>query len=316
MAEKSTKTRHLGRGLEALLGPISSPDPTERSASKGDVPDTNLLSDNRLNASFEIPITAISPNPHQVRKVFDEGKLDELASSIRANGIVQPVVVRKGPAGYQLIAGERRFRASQSIGLKTIPAFVRSASEEQMLEFALVENIHRADLNPLERAKAYKSYVDQFGLTQTEAAKKLGEDRSVVSNHLRLLDLPQDLCQLLVEGQLTMGHAKAILSLPTEELRRKLANRALSGRLNVRELERIVREYTEGKKLETADKKAKDKAPHIVELEGRLSQELGSRVKIETKKNGQRGKMVIEFRTLDEFDQVLEKLGINCHDEI
>jgi ParB family chromosome partitioning protein len=316
MAERSAKTRHLGRGLEALLGPISSPGSSESSASESGLIDPNLLNDNKFHSSLEIPLTAISPNPHQVRKVFDEEKLDELAASIQANGLIQPVVVRKGAAAYQLIAGERRFRASQRIGLKTIPAFVRSASEEQMLELALVENIHRADLNPLERAKAYKSYVDQFGLTQTEAAKKLGEDRSVVSNHLRLLDLPIDLRQLLVDGQLTMGHAKAILSLPTEELRRKLANRALSGRLNVRELERIVREYTDGKKLEPADKKARDKAPHIVELEGRLSQELGSRVKIETKKNGQRGKMVIEFRTLDEFDQVLEKLGINCHDEI
>jgi len=316
MAERSTKTRHLGRGLEALLGPISAPGPSESSAPESGLIDPNLLDENKLNASSEIPITAISPNPHQVRKVFDEAKLAELAASIQANGIVQPVVVRRGPAGYQLIAGERRFRASQSIGLKTIPAFVRNASEEQMLEFALVENIHRADLNPLERAKAYKSYLDQFGLTQTEAAKKLGEDRSVVSNHLRLLDLPHDLRQLLVDGQLSMGHAKAILSLPTEELRRKLANRALSGRLNVRELERIVREYTDGKTLEQADKKTRDKAPHIVDLEGRLTQQLGSRVRIETKKNGQRGKMVIEFTTLDEFDQVLEKLGINCHDEI
>jgi len=258
----------------------------------------------------------ISPNPHQARKVFDDEKLNELAESIRANGIVQPIVVRRGVSGYQLIAGERRFRASQRIGLDKIPAFVRDATEEQMLELALVENIHRADLNPLERAKAYKSYIEQFGLTQTEAAERLGEDRSVVANHLRLLDLPQDLCQFLVDGQLTMGHAKAILSLPTEELRRKLANRALSGRLNVRELERIVREYTERKELKGTEKKTSDRAPHIVELEGRLSQQLGSRVRIETKKNGQRGKMVIEFRSLDEFDQVLEKLGITCHDEM
>jgi len=302
--------------LEALLGPLNSSGSSQTSASETGLIDPNLIDNSKLSPFLEIPLTAISPNPHQVRTVFDDEKLSELAASIQANGLVQPIVVRRGPAGFQLIAGERRFRASQRIGLKTIPAFVRPASEEQMLEFALVENIHRADLNPLERAKAYKSYLDQFGLTQTEAAKKLGEDRSVVSNHLRLLDLPKDLCQLLVDGQLSMGHAKAILSLPTDNLRRKLANRALSGRLNVRELERIVREYTEGNRLEGTEKKKKDKAPHIVELEGRLSQQLGSRVKIETKKNGQRGKMVIEFRSLDEFDQVLEKLGISCHDEI
>jgi len=316
MADKTAKTRHLGRGLEALLGPIKAPDSAEPSSSENGLSESNLLYGNKLRSVSELPLHVISPNPHQARKVFDDEKLNELAESIRANGIVQPIVVRRGVSGYQLIAGERRFRASQRIGLDKIPAFVRDATEEQMLELALVENIHRADLNPLERAKAYKSYIEQFGLTQTEAAERLGEDRSVVANHLRLLDLPQDLCQFLVDGQLTMGHAKAILSLPTEELRRKLANRALSGRLNVRELERIVREYTERKELKGTEKKTSDRAPHIVELEGRLSQQLGSRVRIETKKNGQRGKMVIEFRSLDEFDQVLEKLGITCHDEM
>ncbi len=316
MAEKTVKTRHLGRGLEALLGPPMETGSPRLSTSEDVRDGPNLLEPNKLQTVSEIPLTAISPNPQQARKVFDEEKLNELAASIQANGIVQPIVVRRGPAGFQLIAGERRFRASQRIALETIPAFVRDASEEQMLELALVENIHRAELNPLERAKAYKSYIDQFGLTQTEAAKRLGEERSVVSNHLRLLDLPTDLAQFLVDGQLTMGHAKAILSLPTEELRRKLANRALSGRLNVREVERIVRKYTEGKKHEETGRKTSDKAPHIVELEGRLSQQIGSRVRIETKKNGQRGKMVIEFRSLDEFDQVLEKLGVNCHDEV
>jgi len=249
MADKTAKTRHLGRGLEALLGPIKAPDSAEPSSSENGLSESNLLYGNKLRSVSELPLHVISPNPHQARKVFDDEKLNELAESIRANGIVQPIVVRRGVSGYQLIAGERRFRASQRIGLDKIPAFVRDATEEQMLELALVENIHRADLNPLERAKAYKSYIEQFGLTQTEAAERLGEDRSVVANHLRLLDLPQDLCQFLVDGQLTMGHAKAILSLPTEELRRKLANRALSGRLNVRELERIVREYTERKEL-------------------------------------------------------------------
>lgn len=315
MAERTAKTKHLGRGLESLLGPIRASDSSLPSGSDNGLSEPDLLGNTRLHPVSEIRLTAISPNPHQARKVFDEEKLNELASSIQANGIVQPIVVRKVAAGYQLIAGERRFRASQQIGLEKIPAFVRDATEEQMLELALVENIHRADLNPLERARAYKSYIDEFNLTQSEAAKKLGEDRSVVSNHLRLLDLPSDLCQLLVDGQLTMGHAKAILSLPTDDLRRKLANRALAGRLNVRELERIVREYTEGKEL-AAKPSSTEKAPHIIELEGRLSQQFGSRVKIQTNKSGQRGKLMIEFTSLDEFDQVLEKLGINCHDEI
>lgn len=312
MAEKTgPKQRHLGRGLEALLGNIS---PSAEGSTKPE-PKQDPGSGSLIQTSMqEISIDTISENPHQARTHWDEEKLTELAQSIEANGIVQPIVVRKVATGYQLIAGERRFRASKMIGRKSIPAFVREASEEQMLEWALVENIHRADLNPLERAKAYQSYIRQFELSQTDAAKRLGENRSVIANHLRLLDLPKSLQSMLQEGQLSFGHIKAIMSANNRDLIHKLANKALAGRLSVRELERLVKTCNEGDEKETNNKPPK--APHIAELEGHLTHRLGSRVRIETHKKGNRGRMIIEFNSLDEFDSVLEKLGIQTVDEI
>lgn len=310
MTLKSTsKPKHLGRGLQSLLGPI--PD----AVVKLEEPDGAVESTESTNHKVqELPVDSISVNPHQARTHWDQDKLNELAMSIEANGIVQPVVVRKTPTGYQLIAGERRYRASKNLGRETIPAFVRDATDEQMLELALVENIHRADLNPIERAKAYLSYINQFQLNQTEAAKRLGEERSVVANHLRILDLPLEIRKIIAEGKLSMGHAKALLALPNDDLRNKIANRALAGRLSVRDLERLVRQYLDGTGVKARVRS--EKAPHICELEGVLSSELGSSVKIETKKNGQKGRMIIEFKTLDEFDHVLEKMGVQYTSDI
>jgi len=213
-----------------------------------------------------------------------------------------------------LIAGERRFRAAQMASLKTIPAMVRQATNEQMLEWALVENIHRTDLNPIERAKAYQNYLNTFSLTQAEASERLGEDRSVIANYLRLLDLPMEVKQMLTEGQLTAGHAKAILALPTDELRRKLANRAMAGRLSVREVERLVRRYL----IDTDQAKVtiRSKPAHILDLERKLSSQLGTKVTIETRNKGQRGKIVIEFYSLDEFDGITERLGLVCEEQV
>jgi ParB family chromosome partitioning protein len=293
-----------------LLGPVT--DVTPEVAPKAEV--EFLSQEKSQNTIQEIPIESISVNPHQARTYWDEDKLQELAMSIQANGIVQPVVVRKTPTGFQLIAGERRFRASKRIGMKTIPAFVREATDAQMLEWALVENIHRADLNPIERAKAYQSYINHFGLNQTEAAKRLGEERSVVTNHLRIFDLPAEVRQMLADGRISMGHAKAIMALSDNDLKRKIANRVLAGRLSVRELEKLVRVYIDGPVEDKARRHVK--APHIMELEGVLSTQLGSRVKIETQKKGQKGKMIIEFRSLEEFDRVLERLGMQNTTEI
>jgi ParB family chromosome partitioning protein len=265
--------------------------------------------DNELRESLrEISIDAIEPNPYQVRTVWDEQGLSDLAASIEANGVVQPIIVRPTDTGYQIIAGERRCRAAQLASLAAVPALVRDATDQQMLELALIENIHRANLNPIERAKAYQSYLSSFSLTQAEAAERLGEDRSVIANYVRLLDLPEQIKQMLIREQLSMGHARAILSLPTDELRRKLANRALAGRLSVREVERLVRRYLAG--TSQTQPAAPSKPPHILDLESKLTSQLGTKVSIETRKTGQRGNIVIEFYSLDEFDRIMEVLGL------
>jgi len=271
--------------------------------------------DKELGESMqELAVASISPNPYQARTVWNEGDLAELACSIKANGVLQPILVRPVQGGYQLIAGERRLRAAQMAGLVRVPALVRQVTEEQLFEWSLVENIHRRDLNAIERAKAYQHYLSAFSLTQAEAAERLGEDRSAIANYVRLLDLHEEIRQMLVDGRLTMGHARAVLSLPTDELRRKLANRAMAGRLSVREVERLVRKHLEE---EPGGKgKVRTKAAHIADLEDKLCRHLGTRVAIETKRNGQRGRILIEFDSLDEFDRLTEALGLACNDGV
>jgi ParB family chromosome partitioning protein len=313
---KKEKQKHLGRGLESLLGPITSVRQVYANRKNAEeVNDANFPQDKELHESLkEISIDSISPNPYQARTVWDQQELEDLAESIKANGIIQPIIVRPAAGGYELIAGERRFRASKLASLKKIPALVRKATDQQLLELALIENIHRTDLNPIERAKCYQSYLNTFSLTQTEAAQRLGEDRSVIANYLRILDLPNEIKQMLAKRQLTMGHARAIIALPTDELRRKLANRAMAGRLSVREVERLVRRYLTGtakpKKTETP------KPAHIIDLENKLCKQLGTKVDIETRKNGNRGKIIIEFHSLDEFDRIAEKIGLEFAEKV
>ena len=309
------RPRHLGRGLQSLLGPITQASDASASGAASPATDPIFPPDNELRDSLRrIPVDSIAANPYQARTVWNEDELAELTESIRANGIIQPVVVRPSGAGYELIAGERRLRAAKLASLREIPALVRQASDEQLHEWALVENIHRVDLNPIERAKAYREYMDSFSLTQTEAAGRLGEGRSVVANYLRLLDLPHELKQMLVDGRLTMGHARAILALPTDELRRKLANRAMAGRLSVREVERLVRKSLAG--MGQARVTIRSKPPHIVDLENKLASELSTKVSIETRKNGQRGRIIIEFYSLDEFDGITERLGLPSSEQV
>lgn len=316
MVEKiKDKPRHLGRGLESILGPIISNSSSTEQQYFTPQAESNFPPDKQLLKSLkEIRIDEISTNPYQSRAVWDERELADLAESIRVNGIIQPIIVRQLASGYQLIAGERRFRAAKLISLSTIPAIVRQATDEEMLELALIENIHRTNLNPIERAKAYQNYISTFSLTQAEAAERLGEDRSVIANYLRLLDLPEEIKQMLVDGRLSMGHARAILSLPTDELRRKLANRALAGRLSVREVERLVRRYLSNTgKIKT---NIRSKPPHILDLENKLSSKLGTKAIIETRKGGQKGKIIVEFYCLDDFDRITEMLGVASVEEV
>lgn len=313
-SQQSNKPRHLGRGLESLLGPLVDVPAASLDGGSADPPAVDLPADTELQQALRVlDISCISTNPYQPRRTWDSDDLAALAESIKTNGLVQPIIVRRAGDKYQLIAGERRLRAAQLAGVAAVPALVREASDEQMLELALIENIHRRDLNPIERAEAYLNYINRFSLTQAQAAERLGEDRSVIANYLRLLDLPDDLKQMLIDGQLTMGHARAILGLPSDELRRRIANRALAGRLSVRELERLVRRYTE-KATATGARAAK--LPHIVDLENRLSAELGTRVSIEPRRGGRRGRIVIEFFSLEEFDRIVEKIGLRSAEEV
>jgi ParB family chromosome partitioning protein len=315
MNGKKEKPKHLGRGLQSLLGPITMMPTTEEIPIPIAETGPKLLSYKDLRESVrQLRLDSIRPNPYQPRTVWDEQELEQLADSIKANGVIQPVIVRPAGEGFELIAGERRVRAAEIAGLDTIPAIVRHATDEEMLELALVENIHRTNLNPIERAHAYQRFVSEFSLTQSEAAQRLGENRSVVANYLRLLDLPEDVKQMLVDGLLSMGHAKVILALPTEELRRKLANRAMAGRLSVREVERLVRRYTTGTPQRRGA--AAQKPAHIADLETRLTNQLGTKVSIETRKNGQRGKILIEFYSLDEFERIIDGLGLKCEEAL
>ncbi len=315
ITDKKEKPKHLGRGLASLLSPIT---PTELDLNPAPAESAiiaNFPPDKELNNAFrEINVDLISPNPYQPRMVWNEQELAELAESIKVSGIIQPIIVRPRGERFEIIAGERRFRAAQITGLKTVPAIIRAATDEQLLELALVENIHRTNLNPIERAQAYQNYISTFSLTQAEAATRLGEDRSVVANYLRLLELPEEIKQMLIDGQLTMGHARAILALPTDELKRKLANRAMAGRLSVREVERLVRKYLTVSGA--AKPRIQTKPAHIADLETRLSSHLGTKVTIDSRKNGQRGKINIEFYSLDEFDRIIEKMGISFAEQI
>jgi ParB family chromosome partitioning protein len=312
---KKEKPRHLGRGLQSLLGPITAATVPAQTAGEGQATVGKFPVDKELTSGMaSLPMSSILPNPYQPRTQWDAGELQSLAESIKVNGVIQPVLVRAVDGKYQLIAGERRFRACQIAGLDVIPAIIRTVTDSEMLELALVENIQRTDLNPVERGQAYQKYLSEFSLSQAEAAGRLGEDRSVLANYIRLLELPGDIKRMLVERQLSMGHARAILALPTDELRRKLANRAMAGRLSVREVERLVRSYTET--ASDKGKAARAKDAHVTDLENRLGRSLGTKVNIEARKGGKRGKIIIEFYSVDDFERICQTMGISSVEEI
>ena len=309
--DRKVKKPHLGRGLEALLGSVSFPSSDSVAEFQNSNIETkpNFPPDKEvLNNKSEIPVDQIVPNPYQPRTAWNEEGLNDLAQSIKSNGILQPIIVRPVDGKYEVIAGERRLRAAQIAGLSVVPVVVRQATDQQMLELALVENIHRADLNPIERARAYQNYITTFNLNQTDASERLGEDRSVVSNFLRLLELPQEIKDMLIDGRLSMGHARAILALPTDQLRKTLANKALAGRLNVRDVERLVRKFVEDNQKTTPEKK--QKAAHIIDLEKQLQQILGTKVRIEGGRRTHKGRIVIEYYSLDDFERLTERIGL------
>jgi len=305
MTEKKKK---LGKGLGSLL---SSTRIREIDSLSPEVPPINENISEPIETNDFIKtlnVDLIQKNPYQPRRNFDEPKLAELAASIITNGLIQPIIVRKIADNYQLIAGERRLKATQIAGIKDIPAIVRIAEEEQVLEWALIENIHRSDLNSIERARAYQSYLKNFSLTQQEIAHRLGEDRSTIANYIRLLELPSEIQQMVVDEKISMGHARALLSVTNKINQIKLAEETVRNHLSVREIENRSRNFSNEKEPEI---KTIVKNPNILELEHKMAQMLGTKVTIKTVgRQGKRGSIIIEFFSLDDFDRITERLNV------
>jgi ParB family chromosome partitioning protein len=258
-----------------------------------------------------ISLAKIDPNPDQPRQAMEAGALGELVASIKANGILQPVVVKPAGDRYQLIAGHRRTEAAKKAGLKEITAIVRTDStDEKQAEWALIENIHRADLNAIERAKAYKAYLAKFKLTHAQGAERLGEDRTTITNFMRLLDLNPGVQDLVARGLLSAGHAKVLAGVTDLGRQDTLANRCVAENLSVRKLEELAAVSADAPAAETTvaghTRALVAKSPHILDLEQELSRKLGTKLRIQPSKKKNSGKILIQYFSLDEFDRIVE----------
>ena len=285
--------RALGRGLDAIM---QSPET--------DITSKDISGDFVAGAIAEIDIDLIETNPFQPRTEFDETALRELAQSIKEQGVIQPVTVRKlGYNKYQLIAGERRLRASKMAGLKTIPVFIRVANDEQMLELALIENIHRENLNAIEVAISYQRLIDECNMTQEEVSEKVGKSRSAVANFLRLLKLPSEVQIAIRDGHISMGHARALININDKEEQLRLLQQIIMDEMNVRQTEEMA-DKAKGK----ADKERKQTnyiPEHFKSSIKKLSQTLNTKVKVKRNVKGQ-GSVVIDFKDEAEFDRIME----------
>jgi ParB family chromosome partitioning protein len=309
--------RGLGRGLGALIPDVAKL--AEADAARGrDAYAQPEPGDPRLGAPAEvigaqyaeIPVTAISPNPRQPRRTFDEDALDELAESIRQVGLLQPVVVRAtGPGRYELVMGERRWRASQRAGLTEIGAIVKQTQDDDLLRDALIENLHRQQLDPLEEAAAYQQLLDDFGATHEQLAQKIGRSRPHISNTLRLLNLPPGVQKRLAAGVLSAGHARALLSLDSTEAQERLASRIIAEGLSVRAVEEIVSLGGDEAphRRSRATQSPQPTAPGLRRLADRLSDLFETRVKVEVGKH--KGKIVIEFASPDDLERIVKAMS-------
>ena len=292
------KRRALGKGLGSLIPDAPPPGVALGDAAAG--PGTPL----------EVPVGQIQPNPHQPRRHFDEEEIASLAASIRASGILQPLIVRREPdGGYTLVAGERRLRAAAEAGLEKVPVIVRALSDERLLEVALVENIQRDDLGPIETARAFRVLVREFGLTQSEIADRVGKPRSTVANFLRLLDLPPEIQQMLERGELEMGHGRALAGLEREDDQLRLARQARAMRWTVRQVEEQARRIAAGEPTRRRGARgATSRDPNVAAAEDRLSRALGARVQIRQTRSG-RGTIEIRFADAEELDRLYTLLA-------
>lgn len=272
-----------------------------------------LLSDTAPTTSeelLEIDIDLIEPSPAQPRTHFDEERLEELAQSIRSNGIVQPLLVRRRGARYQLVAGERRWRAAQRAGLQRVPAVVRAIPDDKLLELALIENIQRQELNAIEEAHAYKRLIETLGLTQETVAQRVGRDRSFVTNYLRLLRLPDDIQRLVEEEKLSMGHARALLGVDDPDIQRRVARNVIDQTLSVRETERAIKRIIAGASPATATlPPPKRDDANIRAAENKLRRRLGTQVRVLPSQTGAGGKIEIEYYNDSDLDRIYQLLS-------
>ncbi len=294
-ATEAPKRRALGKGLESLLPRVHA------------VAEAGAVEGGETGRPREIPLGEIERSPFQTRTRFDEVELAELAASIAATGVVQPIVVRPLPHGqFQIIAGERRWLASQKAGKETIPAIVRQVSDEQAMEMTIVENLQRADLNPMEQARAYERLSREFQLTQEQMAKRTGKDRASVANFLRLLKLPEDVQAKVEEGVLSFGHARALLPLEDPQAILKAAHKVAALAMSVRQTESYVQKLLHPEPKKDSEETAKAADPNVLEVQESLQRALGLKVRIEDRKG--RGRVIIEYGRLEEFDRLLERL--------
>jgi ParB family chromosome partitioning protein len=304
---KATKPKsRLGRGLSSLISvtdlPVEVELPPEPPAA---AQSSEQQSVSKSDAVMEIDIESISANPSQPRQQINEASIVELASSIKTTGLVQPIVVRKAGAGYQLIAGERRLRAARHAGLKRIPSIVREVDHFTQAQMALVENIQREDLNPIERAHAYRALMEQLGLTQAELANRLGEDRSSIANFLRLLDLCEYARDMLRERRLSLGHAKVLAGVTDVLEQQRLAELVVGQDLTVRNLERMISQEPATPQTRASP----GVSAHLLDLEKSITRQLGMRTQVRGGGKG-KGRLIIHYASLDQFDDILGRLGV------
>ncbi len=285
----------LGKGLGALIKPAPSP-PTQ-------LPDTDTESVQYLS------IHKVYPSPHNPRKEFTEDEIEELAASIREHGVIQPLIVREVSGKYELIAGERRWRASQNLTLKTVPCIVRVATDKDVLEMALIENLQRQDLNPIEEAAGYIKLAEEFDLKQEDIAKRVGKSRASVANMIRLLDLGKDIQVFLIQGLLTVGHAKVLLGVKDLVQQRTLADQVIRHKLTVRQTEQAVKRLNEPEQ-EKENKDSVVASPEISRIQNSLRERFSTQVSITD--NGKKGKIQLEFYGQDDLQRLLDILGIDA----
>lgn len=319
----------LGRGLSSLISvselPVEREIPSEigiteaipNSTVQESAPSevsaataTQAITRGSPNGFIELPIGAIAPNPHQPRRQMGEAALAELAASLKGTGLIQPIVVRRVGERFELIAGERRWRAAQLAGLETIPVIIRNVDQFAQAQMALVENIQRENLNPIDRAVAYRALISQLGLTQAELALRLGEDRSSIANYLRLLELSDVVQQSVIDGRLSLGHAKLLASVPDILEQNRLAQLVMSQELSVRNLERAIQDHKQQKGVEPTNSGT---SPHLLDLEKNLSRQLGIRVQIRSAgRSKTKGRLICHFANLDQFDELMGRLGLSA----